>query len=61
MNTCRKHTAVTYETAAFEVVKWMTFLYLAGTVVALVVLSASENPPAQVGAPPVTGLSRALL
>jgi hypothetical protein len=61
MNTCSLHTAVTYQTVAFEVVERMTSLFLAGTVAALVVLSASENPPVQVGVPPVRGLSGALL
>jgi len=60
MNTCRMLTAVTYWTVASEIVEWMT-LVLAGTVAALVVFSASENPPAQAGTPHVRGLSWPLL
>jgi len=61
MNTCRMHTAVTYGTVASDTVEWMTFLVLADTVAALLVFSASENPPAQAGAPHIRGLSGALL
>ena len=56
MNTCGMHTAVTYWSVTSEVVEWMMFLVLAGIVAALV-FPASENPPAQAGAPHVQGLS----
>jgi len=55
------HTALTYWSVASEVVEWKTFLVLADIVAALVVFSASENPPAQAGPPHVRGLSGALL
>jgi len=61
MNTCRMHTAVTYWSVTSEVVEWMTFSVLAVIVTALVVFSASENSPAQAGAPHVQGLSGGLL
>jgi hypothetical protein len=41
--------------------EWMTFLVLADIVAALLVFSASENPPAQAGTTHVRGLSGALL
>jgi hypothetical protein len=55
------HTAVTYWSVTSEVVEWMTFSVLAVIVTALVVFSASENSPAQAGAPHVQGLSGGLL